>query len=188
MATKEELNSVIGGLYATINGLAQQLSSVVHASDFETVYRGRIHEIRRWHTLFAGIRRSKYEKLKSVHIAMNGKKPYGSYYTIIECLGRESTGMPTVKMHVINCIYIDKELFGDAGHARPVGWQDIMQTVMVLKAQEEMVSGQLRDNGQVWGQMQVAEWNEQWMEYDFIKNPALLGGLGSLLVQLKSLT
>ena len=188
MATKEELNSVIDGLYATINGLAQQLSSVVHASDFETEYRGRIHEIRRVQEFFAGIRRSKYEKVKAVHIAMKTQTEHCDNRTIIECLGLPNKGTPTVGVNVKNCIYADQQLFGVGGGTRPVGWQNIMHTVMILQNQEEQVSGQLRDNGRVWGQIQADEYNEQWMHYDFIRDPKLLGDLGSLLTQLKSLT
>ena len=89
---------------------------------------------------------------------------------------------------VKNCIWVDRQLFDVGGKARPGGWQDVMHTVMTLQYQEERMSEQLRANRGVWFQMQLGEHNENWMEYDFARNPTLLDNMGSLLVQLKSLT
>ena len=86
MATKEELESALNELYATITVLAQQLSSVVNGSDFETVYKKRSHEIRRLHRFFAGIRPSKYERVKTVRISIKKGMDRDDYHTILECL------------------------------------------------------------------------------------------------------
>ena len=95
MATKEDLESALHQLYATITELAQQLSSVVNASDFETVYQGRIHEIRRIQKFFTGIRPSKYERVKTVRISIKKGMDRDDYHTILECLGREHTDIPS---------------------------------------------------------------------------------------------
>ena len=87
-----------------------------------------------------------------------------------------------------NCFYYDRELFGDEENTRPVEWQDVMRTLMTVKGEAEWVSGQLRANWEVYNQMLLEEHNEKWEEYDFVMNPALLDNIGSLLVQLKSLT
>ena len=188
MATKEDLKSALNGVYATITVLAQKLSSVVNASDFETVYKKRSHEIRRLHRFFAGIRPSKYEKVKAQKIAIQKGMDGDDYHTILECLGRSNTGIPTVAPNVKNCSYYDRELFGDEGNARPAEWQDVMLTLMTVKDEAERVSRQLRDNWKVYDQMQLEELNEKLEEYDFVINPALLDNIGALLMQLKSLT
>jgi hypothetical protein len=188
MTTKEDLKSALNGVYATITVLAQKLSSVVNASDFEMVYRGRIHEIRGIKKFFAGIRPSKYERLKAVSIAIKKGINRDDYRTILECLGQPHTGIPTVAVNVKNCIYCDQELFGDAGNARPAEWQDVMLTVMAVKDEAERVSGQLMVDMNVYYQMLEEERDEKWEEYDFVINPALLDNIGSLLMQLKSLT
>ena len=188
MTTKENLKSALNSLYGTLTVLAEQLNSVVNSSDFETVYQGRIHEIRRIQKFFTGIRPSKYERLKAVRIAIQKGINRDDYHTILECLGQPNTGIPTVAGNVVNCIHCDQELFGDARNARPMQWQDVMSTLATVKDEAERVSGQLQENWRVYDQMKLEELNEDWMQYDFVKNPALLGHMDALLVQLKSLT
>ena len=188
MANKEDLKSDLNGLYATITVLAQQLSSVVNASDFKTVYRERTDEIHQLQKFFAGIRPSKYERVKAVQIATKKGNDWNGYHTILECLGRPNTGIPTVTVNAKNCIYYDRELYGVEGNARPAEWEVVMRTLMTVKGEAERVSGQLQANWKVYDQMQLEELNENWREYDFAKNPTLLDNMGSLLVQLKSLT
>ena len=188
MTTKQNLKSALNRLYGTLTVLAEQLNSVVYSSDFETVYQGRIHEIRRIQKFFTGIRPSKYERIKAVRIAIQKGINRDDYHTILECLGQPNTGIPTVAGNVVNCIHCDQELFGDARNARPMQWQDVMSTLATVKDEAERVSGQLRDNWKVYDQMQLEELNEKLEEYDFVINPALLDNIGSLLMQLKSLT
>ena len=146
MANKEYLESALNGQYGTITGLAQQLNSVVYASDFETVYRGRIHEIRRIQKIFAGIRPSKYEKVKVFQIAKK-KHKLGEFRTRIDCLGRTHRGTSTLTAKVKDCIYVDQQFFEVEGKVRLNQWQAVMHIVMTFKDEEERVSEQLQATG-----------------------------------------
>ena len=63
-----------------------------------------------------------------------------------------------------------------------------MQTAYALVAEEERFFQLTETNKQAWYKIQMTEYHEDWMQYDFMKDPTLLDRIGSLLVQLKLLT
>ena len=63
-----------------------------------------------------------------------------------------------------------------------------METVHRLQREEELHFSLQEAKKKAWYQMRADEENENWREYNFVKDPTLFEGIGSLLVQLKLLT
>ena len=107
------------------------------------------------------------------------------FQTILECADREP-GNNSIDAATKNCIYYDKQLF--QGKLPPTEWRTFMETVRTLQTEEEAYYSLSQANTQYWYQIQTDEENENGRAYDFVQNPALLGHIGSLLLQLKLFT
>jgi hypothetical protein len=184
---KADVMRALTGLYETIRSLAQQLTSVVGHEDFETEYVGRRHEIRRIQAFFSVIRANKKEEVRESHIAQrNGIAIDRPLMSLIYRVRRD-TRSDHVAGKVRDCVWVDEQLFGGGG--RPAAWKAVMDTVRKLGRDEEAFFQlvQQKQTGVAWEKIHTEDDNEDWQEYDFVKDPKLLEPLDSLLRQLKLL-
>ena len=189
MSTPEAqaLTNGLISVYAAITTFVQHLRAIVLAPDFEHTYRDRFHEKRRLVAFFEGVYPSKYERVRAVQRQLRAGTARKDTYTLVDTLVRRAV-MGSVAIQMKNCRYYDSELFGDPANPRPPAWTTFMQTAAALAAQEEAFLQLTQRHVQAWAPIRFDEHHEEWQQYDYVLDPSKLAHMGSLLVQLKSLT
>jgi hypothetical protein len=196
-AAEQALQDGLDRIFTGITELVRQLRVITLQPDFETTYRvpkyGRAPEIRRLLTWFDGISRTKREQIRRLHIQVRDHTPRVNSHRLIETLNRMSSDhMNRLDKRLSDCLYFDRDLFDESTDnpqpkPRPQAWETFIETVRALQQTEEEFFQLTKSHPKEWSAIRFREEDEDWKQYDFVKDPKLLSNMNSLLAQLHEL-
>ncbi len=194
-AAEQALQDGLDRIFTGITELVRQLRVITLQLDFEATYRVPTYRLALEHLLawFDGISRTKREQIRRSRIQQRDHSPPVISHRLINTLNRRSTDhMNRLDMQLQNCFYYDRNLFDKSTNnpqpkPRPSAWVTFMQTVRTLKDTEEEFFQLTKSHPQEWSAILFREENEDWTQYDFVKDPTLLSNMNLLLARLQDL-